>query len=357
MNPKYKYWLEDNKDKLYIGGAVLALVAVIGGSYWLTQRDRSYNVGEDIEVAMADYLLTQEESGELKTVKVKDGKSSASYELDKDALTFTGDNLSDMYVYLDDEIQLIEVDDKGQIELTNSIDVPELEEVSMIKTNGSKFGLLTPTELVVIDDKGKELVRFDDNLSDIFHVSDKGVYLGEANEIHFIDYEKQKTEYVDIGDKTTNITEHADTIVARNDFGSGNELETLLNIDDGSLHIDELKRVQSENKIELMVPNNDNQLAFIKTFTDKEDKITRQALATISITEESKEADDNYINLNDFTLPLETKEPFTNKGKAIRGFIYDEVTDGLRVIEMRNGREVSRLDTGDILNFSPIYSN
>ena len=349
-----KYWLEDNKDKLYIGGAVVALGLLGVGIYNFVDKDKEYNIGEGVEITMADYMLTQKLDGDLALVDVEENEVTSTYNLHDDSLTFYGENLDEMYVYIDNSVSSVSVKEGGELELVNGITVPELENVGAIQTGGGHFGFLTPEELVITNENGEPVIVFEDNESNVYHLTDKGVYLAMDTEIHFVDYGEGETKYIDIGDVTTKFSRHGETIVARNDFGKGEDTQTVLNIENGDLHIDELKRVQYDNKLDINVPANENQIVYIQHVVNKDGDITRQDLATLSVNEEFDT--EETVNLSDFTLPLDTLEEFSEESTiASRGFLYDDTGDSIRIIEMRNGREATRLSTGDIQRFIPIY--
>ena len=355
LNPKMKYWLEDNKDKLMIGGAVLALGIVGFGAYSLIDKDKNYQVGEDIEVAMADYLLTQRSDGDLELYNIEDNESISTYDLESNAIAFYGEELDSLYVYENDTVRQAKIAD-GEIHFDEALAVPELNDVQAIQVGGGHFGFLTPQELVITNDAGEPIIVFEDNEANEYQLTDKGIYLAMDTETHFVDYADGETKYIDIGDVTTKLSQHGDTIVARNDFGSGENVQTVLNIKDGDLLIDNLKRVPFDGKLDLQVPRSENQLVYIHYTRNKQDEITRQDLATIPIHMELDGEETEDIDLKEFTLPLESKETFTESSAiASRGFLYDDTGNGLRIVEMRNGREAARLNVNDSQLFVPIY--
>lgn len=356
LDPKTKYWLEDNKDKFYIGGAVLALGLIGLGAFTYFNKENNYNIGEGVEVVMADYILTHKENGDLELLDVDKNESVSTYDMEDDAITFHGENLDEMFIYDNNKIQSVNIDADGELSLIDVLNIStDITDVIDVQKGGENYGFLTPNDLIITDKDGTPIIVFEDNEANVYHLADRGVYLAVDTEIHFVDYEDSQTQYIDIGDVTTKFSQHGDTIVARNDFGSGEDIESVLNMEDGNLFIDDLKRVQYENKIDILTPQTENQLVYIQLNTNDDGEITRQDLATLSINEKS-ETDEN-IHLSDFTLPLDTTETFgEDKTLSSRGFIYDETETGLRIIEMRNGREATRLSNERIKNFVPIYT-
>lgn len=358
MNPKVKYWLEDNKDKLYMGGATLAVVAASVGGYMFFNRNQTYNTDEGVSVNLASHILSQRGDGDLELVSVEDNEAVSSMTINDEAVLFRGENLDTLYAYEDGQVFQVAVDDNTNLNYINGIAMPEMEGVLQAQTNGEAYGFLTSDELIVTDNAGDTLLVFEDRATDVFQLAEHGVYLGVDNEIHFVSFEDGETQYIDIGDETTRFSKHGDTIVARNNFGSGEDVETVLNMDDGSLLIDELKRLPYDGKVDVLVPQSENQLVYVQTRYNDDDTIARQELATMSVST-NVEADED-IDLSDFTLPMETTEAFAwYKTLASNGFVYDWTDTGLRIIEMRNGREASRIamHSEEPQLFVPIYLN
>lgn len=344
MKPQTKYWLEENKDKFYIGGAVLALSALVIGGYWYFNNEQNYDVGESVSITMADYLLTQRDDGHLETISVSENEAVATLNLNDGDVVFRGEELDTLYVYDASYVHQVTVSDDGEMGLVDGIAMPDMSDVAYASTNGSHFGFLTDDDLVITDSEGEVLLVFEDRATEVYQLSDEGVYLSHDNEIHFVNYNEGDTQYIDMGDETTRFSKHGDTIVARNNFGQGNDIETVLNMTDGSLLIDEVKRMPYDNKIDVLIPQEDTQLVYVETRTNNEGVITRQDLATIAV-KADMDADET-VDLSDFTLPMETTEAFSpDKTLASRGFLYDWTESGIRIIEMRNGREITRLST------------
>lgn len=344
MKPQTKYWLEDNKDKLYIGGAVLALSILVAGGYTYFNSDQDYDTGESVSITMADYLLTQRNDGHLETISVENNEPVATLNLNDDNVVFRGEQLEGLYVYDEDAVHRVNVSEDGTMGLVDAIPMPDISGVTHASTNGTQFGFLSEDDLVVTDATGEVLLVFEDRATDIYQLANEGIYLSHGDEIHFVSYGDGDTQYIDMGDSTTRFSQHGSTVVARNDFGQGNDIETVINMSDGSLLIDELKRMPYDNKVDVLVPQEDSQLVYIQTRTNSDGDITRQDLATIAVEADVKS--DETIDLADFTLPMETTEAFSSeKTMASRGFLYDWTDSGIRIIEMRNGREVTRLNT------------
>lgn len=351
MENNFKYWLEDNKDKLSIAGAVVALAGIVMGGYYLVNKERNNNVGNTIEYTMADYVLSKTEDGPIELYETDKGELLDSFKSDESSMTFTDDSLDMAYLYSGDKVSVINIEN-DKIVLGDEILVGEMDDVLNIQTNGDKFGFLTKEELVVFNSEGESVLVYDDNPTSVFHVTDDGMYISIDNEIHYIKYEDGETEYVDIGDLTTKITQHGDSIIARNNFGSGKDTESIINIKQDSLFINNLKRVQHENKIDLDVPSNENHISMIQYTTSSNDKITKQELVSVAIDNTySDNGSEDLTKSDDFKIELDTVEPFTPQAKLAKGYIYDQTETGIRIFEMNNGREVKKLVMPESTNY------
>lgn len=358
MKPETKYWIEDNKEKLSIAGAVVILIIVITVSFFFYNKQRDYAPGGgDIEIEMADFILAHSEDDALKLFDTESGDALDSLEIGKNDITFYGSNLTDMYLYQNKKINKIEVDKRGNITTELITDTPDYADIINVKTNGNYFGFLTPKNIHVLNNTGEEVLSISDNTTDVYSVTEKGIYLGIDHDLYFVSYEDQEKQYIDIGDKTTKITEHNGTIVVRNDFGSGKDTESILNLTDGSLHVDSLKRVPFDNKLDLEVPSTEGQLVYVNQVKNKEDKITRQTLSTIVFDEINSDVngENDDLDLTEFEIPVDSDGIFTPDAKSIKGFIYDSNGNELRILEMRNGREVTKLNIGETTNYVPAY--
>lgn len=356
MDNNFKYWLEENKDKFYIGGAIVALVGIVLGGYFVLNKGSNNNLDGSIKYTMADYILNQNEDGLIELYETDDGKLLDSVESSVETISFTDDNMETTYLYSDDKISTVSINGSDKIELTDKLDVKDIENVVKVRTNGDKFGLLTDDELIILDNEGKTLLIHDDNPTDVFQLADDGVYMSVDNEIHYIKYDDGSTEYVDIGDITTKITSHGNSIIARNNFGSGKNTESIINIKKDGLFINNLKRVQHENKIDLNVPSNENHISLIQYSLSPNDKITKQELVSVAIDNTKDDSDSaDLVVGKDSSVELDTTEPFTPQVKSIKGFIYDTTEDGLRIIETNNGREAKRLPIKEITNYFPMF--
>lgn len=356
MNPKIKYWLEDNKDKLYIGGAGVALVGLLAGAFVLMTRDTTYKQTDTVGITLADYVLAQKADGAIQSFALGDNKNSDTFALSDTAIPFKSENLDGLYLYDQGTVSKLVVSDKGDLSTETLFAITDIGDVTHASTSGDRFVFKTADKLVVSDTTGALEMVFENNQSDTYHLADTGIYLALDDAIQFVDFEKGETQYINMGDKTTGFSQHTDTIIARNDFGKGKNTETYLEMTDGSLHINNLKRLPAANKLDIPGPRNENQLVFIETRSNEKEGLARQDLAVLGL--DATIDDDEPVNLSDFTLPLDTVEPFSaEKTMSVRGFLYDWTDTGLRVIEMRNGREVTRVQTEqtDAPLFVPIY--
>lgn len=358
MNLERKYWLEENKDKFLIIGAVITLIGALIIGFLFFNKERNYVPGNKVEIAMADYLLTHQLENELKTVDVSSGEVVDNQSVNGEALSFIDDELQVMYLYENSKINQVVVDNKGEISINEVVEVPSYKDVTHIRTNGEYFGLLTPNNLHVIDSEGKEVLSLNEGVSDVYLVTDQGVYLGVENNLYFVSYETKETQYIDVGDRTTKLTQHVGNVIVRNDFGSGKDTETILTIKDGGLLVDNLKRVPHSNKIDLDVPSTESQLVYINKQHNSDGEITRQSMSTVLLSEaDSSEKADEDLDLTEFEIKLDSDGGFNDKAKSIRGFIYDNYGDQVRIIEMRNGREATRVEVGNTDEFVPVYNN
>lgn len=351
MDNNFKYWLEDNKDKLYIAGAVVALLGIVTGGYYLTNKERINNTADEIEYTMADYVLSQTQDGAIELYETSKGELLDSLTSSEEAITFTGDSLDTAYLYAGDTVSVINVEDES-IVLGEEIPIGEVKGVLNVQTNGDKFGFLTEDELVVFNAEGESVLVYDDNPTGVFHVTDEGMYMSVDNEIHYIEYDSGETEYIDIGDVTTKFSQHGGSIIARNNFGSGENTESILNIEEDSLFINNLKRVQHENKIDLNVPSNENHISMIQYTKSSSDKITKQELVSVAIDNTHSDSEsENLVRSEDFTVELDSLEAFTPQAKLAKGYIYDNADNQLRIIEMNNGREAKRFELPESINY------
>lgn len=356
MNPKVKYWLEDNKDRLAIGFGVLAMLVIIVGGLTLLQKNNDYTVGEEVGVVLADYLVAQKEDGDLEIIDVNENQVvQHTITLKNDEIVFRGENLNEVFIYYDGTVHRLSIVDHENITLEAVVMIDGLEDVSNVITGSGYFGFQTPDGLVVADFEGNEVFTYESEDVAMYHLADNGLYIAKGTELHYIDYAEQDTQYIDIGDTITQISQHDDLIIVRNNFGSGEDIETLLYLSDGLLYIDELVRVTYGNKVDIPIPRNENYIAYIHQRVDKEGTVTRQDLETIVLESATEEE-----TITDITIPLETAEPFSaEKTLAVQGYIYDWTDTGIRIVELRNGREVERINTtsDDVQFFVPIHTN
>lgn len=356
MDKNFKYWFEDNKDKFYISGAAVALVGIIIGGYYIVNKENDEKLPDALEYSMADYLLTQNEKGKIELYETDEGKLLDSVKSDEEGVTFADDSLSKFYLYSDNKVQSVDIANGDKIELNDTFKTSGFDNIVKIRTNGNKFGFLTEEELIIVDENGNSLLVYDESPTDVFQMTDEGVYLSVDNEIHYVKYEDGATEYIDIGDLTTKISQHGPSIIARNNFGSGNDVESILNIKKDSLLINNLKRVQNENKIDLIVPSNENHISLIQFSQSSNNKVTKQELVSVAIdnTKNTNDTEDLSEGKNS-TVEINSLEPFTPLAKMMKGFVYDTTIDGIRIIEAVNGREAKRLPIKDIASYLPVF--
>lgn len=352
----FKYWFEEHKQQVGIAGAAILAVLVLLGLWFWFSRDNEYNEEDGVAIQLADYVLARRGDGHLELIDVEDNEVVDTMNLSNDFTVFRGDHLDMLYIYDTESVQEVVVGD-DQLTTFNTVSMPEMENVEYIEQGGDHFGFLTEDELIVADSDGNTALVFEDRVTDVFHLGDEGVYLSVDNEIHFVSYDEETT-YIDLGDETTRFSQHGETVVSRNNFGSGEDVESVINMTDGSLYIDHLSRMPFSGKVDLQVPRNENQLVYVEYTEDGDGELVRQDLATISISQAEELDSDEEVDLADFTLPMETTEEFADyKSLAVRGFVYDWTDTGVRIIEMRNGREVTRLNTHseEVQLYVPIY--
>lgn len=342
-----KYKFEDNKKQIMAGLSAVLGVALIGGGIWIFNRDRLYDETAGPEIILADYLLSHNSSGELDLYSIEDNTLLDTLALPKNVLVTKNQNLDGAYVYDKDGAMLSHVvikNDKVSLEAVRQMEKglrDSLEKATGFDTDGERFAFVSPESIVVLNEK-TVITETDEEWkeADAWTLSDSGLYVAKGEKMSYVDFESGKKTEIEVGDTSTRLHKNGNYIMAHNNFGSGLDNSIILRLQPDSLHIEELKEVDSLNYVKPLVAGNENQLIFLSiNYNDEGDALSKKLIVQNAVGTE-KEA-------NPIVLDLSTEGNMTDETTLARnGFLYhiDPKTKSISVSELRNGREFKRVD-------------
>lgn len=369
MDIKTKYWLEENKGKIGLIGSAIGATALVGGGLFFFIHEGTYDETAGPEVILATDFLAQNKLGDIDAIDIETNKLTDSYDLPDKAHLFRSPNLDGLYFYdpATFTIKGLTVEEDKIIE-TNSVTIrdttvqAQLTNVQRVLTNGNEFAVVIPEKTVVLDKSGNVLLETQKELANASEVelTPTELYVAKDTKLFNIDLNSKEVTQMDIGDKTTRIERNGKYVMARNDFGKAMGTQTVLRIKDESLHIEEVKKYSRENRMDIPVPADENQLLHITYRTDEKGEVIRRDLLTMNAvgvkTDESDELDSEET-----TIEMTTVAPFSEETTlASNGFLYNIDPEGgeITITEIRNGREANAVavDTDGLHSmYVPIY--
>lgn len=349
----FKYTFEKNKQKILLGLSAVTLgVAGVGVYFLVNSMDKEvpkdetpiYVDGNNIK---AEYIIGANEDGVIDLIKLetnevvdakklKSGKSvlySRSNDLEK-LLAF---NSGKFISIVEEEGKLIE---KDVFELSTDKEILDFKFSDKYIVSRTEDGLL----ISAIESKETDEIEVKDVDAYII-VGNKLVY-AETENIHAYDLETKEGAEINIGDVTQSLTEHNGNVIVFNEFGSGKEKSTILNIKSGDLYIESVHRHDNKTIMPITNDSDDEVISYIDQSAN-----AQKTMSHYQLTMGDKETK-NRADLSN--LGTDSEVEFTEENTvSTKGYLYTQGDGEIKIFRL-SGEVVDSIVKTDKTFFMPI---
>ena len=352
----FKYFLEDHKEKIILGGVIgLAIAGATGVIIYMNKHiDKKLPVEEVTnQIKKADAVVYETSDYKLKTINLDNNDENAIIQLSKDDLVAKSPDLSSLFIYEEKEGTISNVSLKEN-KLDKHVIVKlkkKLKGATELLSNGKEFVLKTDSEMSIIDTKGN-INSFNEEAfvkSGLLMISESSIYSNYKNKIFVKNFDKMsKTQTINVYDETIHFEIKDGQVFAMNKFGEKRGQNMLLQFEKDSLNIANLLKIDTTKIVPIETSQNEPSISFIET-SDSE----KQFIYNWEIAGEGKQ---------DKPDKQEIEGNWGGNGEAVsvKGYVYALSPNELKVYNARNGKVEETKEVKDSekdLFVAPIFSD
>ena len=351
----FKYKIQKHKKNIILGLSVV-FVGVAGlGVYTMvknskTQPEVKEETYKDTAVRKAKYIIGANENGNIDLINTKDGKVLQTINLPNGSKYSRSNSLDEVMAYNNNKFYSIKLN-KDKLEDKEICSIDENINVKDFKFSTSFIVVNTGKDFKAISIKDKSIKSINvDNISDYVVVDNNLVY-AKDDCIYTVDLNTMSNKKIKIGDITEGLIVLKDGVVAINNFGSGKNTTTLLELNAETLNIDNSKAHNNSNVYAVTCDNDDVSVGFL-------DKTTQNGVDTQSYYSINLEDKTNMSNKK-VPLPVsqtdKSNEKDINKDNTVatKGYMYTNKDGNINIFDLRAGAPDTVINTKDTF-FMPV---
>lgn len=327
----FKYTLQKNKQKILLGVAFITVIGAGFGMYTLINRpdtEVTEEVYEDVNMRKADYIFMVDKAGSIDLYGTEEEKVVDTLNLNLSNTLFArSSNLESIMLFGNNSFY--EVSEKeGKLESEEVIKFDKKIN-DFIFTNKYIIGF-SSDKFYCINRESSSIKEYDiANVESKVLFEDNLVY-SIGNFVYSIDLtSNDKPISIDLGDKTEGLFVMNGKIISYNNFGSGNNITTILKLNADNLYIDYAEKHNNSNLSALTMDDDDDTIKFIDS-TNKNNVILSSHY-TMTVNEDSKNSKVR-VSLADSQTELNYNADNT---VSTKGYFYNQHDGLLNIFDLR----------------------
>lgn len=351
----FKYTLEKNKQKIFIGLSALGLGVVGVGVYFLVNSVNHDVPTEETPIIVdsnnvkANFIIGADTKGNIDLISLESNEVVKTKTLDKAKnVMYSRSNDLEKVLALNNGVFVSIIEEKGELVEKVVFDLNTDKEILDFKFSDKYIVSRAEDVLLVSSVEDKETFEIEVKDVDAYLVIEDKLVYAETENVHTYDLKTKENKEINLGAVTKALVEHDENVIVFNEFGAGKEKSTILNIKSNDLYIESAHRHDNKNLIPVANDSDDSVISYLDE-SDNAKKILSHY--QLSIDEKGKETKSRADLTNaSFSDGFKFTE---DNSVSTKGYLYTTDKGEIKIIRL-SGEVVDSTIKTDKTFFMPI---
>jgi len=351
----FKYTLEKNKQKIFIGLSALGLGVVGVGVYFLVNSVHHHTPIEETPIIVdannvkAKFIIGADTSGVIDLISLETNEVVKTKTLDeaKNVLYARSNDLEKVLALNNGKFVSI-VEENGELVEKVIFELKTDKAILDFKFSDKYMVSRTEDSLLVSSVEDKDTFEIEVKEVDAYLVIEDKLIYAETEKVHTYDLKTKETKEIDLGAVTKALVEHNGNVIVFNEFGSGKEKSTILNIKSTDLYIESAHRHDNKNLIPVANDSDDSVISYLDESDNAKKVLSHYQLSIDKNGKETKSrADLSHASFSDGFKFTEENSVST------KGYLYTTDKGEIKIVRL-SGEVVDSTIKTDKTFFMPV---